>query len=220
MLGLEFSVVAGSLAVWIVAACGLTRRPATSILLWFACSLLAIKLSGRDYAHYWVLLTPPTALLAGLGWTAVRHGHPRTLAAVGAAALIGGVLVVAGFSLHLKRDPHADLVAAVRQVPGELYVAGDAELYMLAGRTPERREFYPSILIVNPRTAGVVLDGLRACPPAATVLGRPHPVKETLDWEAPLAAIYRRKQTFENAWLFSEPRVACDQYAQAEGDQP
>jgi hypothetical protein len=221
MLGLEFSVVAGSLAVWIVAACGLTRRPATSILLWFACSLLAIKLSGRDYAHYWVLLAPPAALLAGLGWTAVRSGHPRTLAAVGVAAFVGVALGVSGMVYGWQeRDANARLVAAVGTVPGELYVAGDSDVYVLAERAPQRRVFYPSPMLVDDREEGRMLAELRACPPAATVLQRPAPLLETLDWEAPLAAIYRRKQTFENAWLFSEPRVACDQYAHAEGDQP
>lgn len=101
-------VVGAAWPVWGLAAVGATapawdpsaRRPAAFLALFAACSALAIVPGLRFTEHYWILLLPAVALLAGVGTAALVH----RLAPRGAAALALGVALpaaaVAGTLLH------------------------------------------------------------------------------------------------------------------------
>jgi hypothetical protein len=215
LFGVEVSVLIGSAALWLVAAFGFGRSSHRAMLaVWLGCAVLAAKATGYDYAHYYVLLAPPVALLAGRGWVAIVD---RRSAIVGATVLILGVATV-GVSLAALglarelRDEDSALSAAIREQPGEFYLAGDrSQIYATAEREPSRRVFFSVPLVVRPDWEGDAMRDIADCPPAAVAYVKSDRSTYDLEWAGFLAQLYAATQDFKNAVLYSSPVRSCDE---------
>ena len=203
VLPLVLAAVAGAFAV---------RRDGSRPLLWAACALAAVKanaIGGRtEYAHYYILLAPPAALLApaGLRTLTARNAGIAALSISGAISIS---LIVIALGLAMRRPaPDASLVAAIERADGELYTIGvPAQIYVAVGRQPQRRLFFDNALLIHPGWREEALTGLEACPPSVLIL--PSAPPPWLEWTAPLRASYTARERVGAYDVLTDARVPC-----------
>jgi 4-amino-4-deoxy-L-arabinose transferase-like glycosyltransferase len=165
---------------------GHARRLVRIGLAWLVLGWVFARSSGEVYAHYFVVLTPPLALLAGAGLGALAPR--RALPALVLCALVA-VLAAGGWRDALEvpaqrrwmgtEQPQLAGIGAAAQLvqritrPGDrVYVVsnfgrGGQIVYWLADRRPAHRLMFPSEML-PPRLDEVTAD-LTARPPAALV---------------------------------------------------
>ena len=98
-------------ALWLLAALGLgalawdaaARRRAPFVLLWTASGLFAVALGLRFTDHYFILLLPAAALLAGVGASAAGRVLAAGRAGRATALAVGLVAVAAALALARER---------------------------------------------------------------------------------------------------------------------
>jgi hypothetical protein len=212
MLSMPGPVLIGALPLWGAAAADAVRCRDSRLWLLLACGVAATKLSGQQFDHYYVLLLPAAALLAGRGldWALELRPARLVLAAATAAALVP---IVAGVPT-LVRDfnsihhPLANANAAIDATPGELYVLADhAQPYLHAGRAPQRRFFYDIPLSVRPGWSEQTRAELLACPPA--VLVTLEDARFPAPWRHEITALYGRRIGIEGGSVYLDPSHHC-----------
>jgi hypothetical protein len=212
MLSMPGPVLIGSLPLWAAAVAGAVRCRDSRLWLLLACGVAATKLSGQQFDHYYVLLLPAAAMLAGggLDWALELRPARLVLAAAAAAALVP---VVAGFPTLIRdfdriHHPLANAQAAIDATPGELYVLADhAQPYVHAGRAPQRRFFYDIPLSVRPGWSEQTRAELLACPPA--VLVTLEDARFPAPWRHEITALYGRRIGIEGGSVFLNPSHHC-----------
>jgi hypothetical protein len=143
---------------------------------------VAAVLPGQKFAHYLQLLLPPAVLLAGVGAASCR-GWKLAVPAVVVVGLIvlqlhwftasprdrAAKLHPAGFFLDV-----ADAGAALRELPGTLYVwADEPQAYLLANKRPPAAGLWKMHTVdgpVAPFLAQRTLEMLQRHPPDAVAL--------------------------------------------------
>ncbi len=206
-------VLIGSLPLWCAAAGGALRRPDARLLLFGACGLAATKLSGQQFNHYYVLLLPPAALLAGRGLDrVVDYRAGRAALAVGSALAllplsIGFVPLVRDYDrLH---HPLGAAQSAIDATDGEFYLLGDhSQPYVHAGRMPTRRFFFDVPLVVRPEWGEQVRQDLLACPPAVLVTAEDRLFR--VAWKDEITSLYARSIETEGGTVWVEPVRRCE----------
>jgi hypothetical protein len=138
------------LALAVVALVGLIavaprRKERVLVGAWLVAALAAFNLGGLFWAHYYVQLLPPLALLAGIGATAFESRAIAVVlccAAVAPVALtVGGIAVGAdGYGVRYEKsydvDTHVAAFLRAHSRPSDRIYALDsrADLYYLADR--------------------------------------------------------------------------------------
>ena len=133
-----------------------------------------------------------------------------TLVAVASCLTVAAT--VAGIVLVNRPAPeYTALVEAIQQRPGELYMFGGyPQVYISAGREPDRRFFYNVPLIVSKQAFEETVSGLRSCSPELVVVDN----KPDAEW-APIAQradidrLYARRQSFGDFDLLTDPAQSC-----------
>lgn len=112
-------VLIGGLPLWCAALVGAIRQRDRLIWLWALCGLISVRASGLNFSHQYVLLVPPAALLAGIGFDRILRS--RILAII-ESILSAGVLAVVASALVLfgGAKPFQQMVDALRTAQGEL----------------------------------------------------------------------------------------------------
>lgn len=196
----------GSLPLWYAAMVGAVYQRNRLLWLWALCGLIAVKATGFNFAHYYALLVPPSALLAGIGMDRLLQRRP-SLKALGVLSVLAIVVVLAGLWFAIT-PPHQPLLDAVRANDGEVYVLGDrTEIYAHADRQPERRFFYSVPLAVRPDWGREMKRALRECPPDVLVI--PYENLFPMDWSEEVASVYKRRAEFEDGAVLTKPRFMC-----------
>jgi hypothetical protein len=172
----------------------------------------SVKLSGQQFNHYYTLLAPGVALLAGPGiaWAWPRIAPRSTLFALAALSTLP---IIFGFSPLITDygDIHHPLGAAAAEIaaaPGEFYVLGDhGQSYVFADRQPQRRFFFVSPAVVRPEWGDELRAGLIACPPAVLVVAEDSlfPVR----WQTDVTSLYSRKIDTPAGAVYLNPTTTC-----------
>jgi hypothetical protein len=213
LLTIPAPVLIGSLPLWCAAVAGLAGRYNARLLLLAACGLAATKLSGQQFAHYYVLLLPGAALLAGRGldWAmSYRAGQ----AAIAVGALLAVAPICIGFPSLVRdydrsRHPLAAAQAAIDATPGETYVlAGHAQPYVHAGRVPQRRFFFSVPLAVRPAWGEDVRRDLAACPPPVLITSNDAAFR--VPWQDEITTLYARHIEVTDGTVWLAPVRNCD----------
>jgi 4-amino-4-deoxy-L-arabinose transferase-like glycosyltransferase len=169
------------------------RRIVALGLGWLLLAWVSARSTGRTYPHYFVPITPPLALLAGIGLAAVLRRAPQARVAVVAAVLcaLAATLALEGWRASVAVPPDrrwlstdnspvasvddaADYVHRITDADDRVYVVtggatnGGQLLYWLADRRPADRLIFPSDM-VPPRFDEVSVR-LARDPPAALVV--------------------------------------------------
>jgi len=126
----------------IAAVVALLRRDRRIIgpLVWAAVSVVAILFYKPLFPHHLVMLTPPLALVAGVGLAPILTLRARGLAVAGlvlATAAAGAFIVVRDTRPLLRPDIHdAEMATAVRAVsrPGEFWISDNPYAVAVADR--------------------------------------------------------------------------------------
>ena len=168
-------------------------RPLVRIAVaWLALGWIFARSSGRDYAHYFVVVTPPLALLVGAGLAVAGRLAPALRVAIPAFVLcvLSAQLAVDGWRRALDVPAHrrwmgtdqaqlagldeaARLVGRITRPRDRVYVVSSAGrggqlLYWLADRRPAHRLMFPGEMA--PSRLDEVARDLAQHPPAALVL--------------------------------------------------
>jgi 4-amino-4-deoxy-L-arabinose transferase-like glycosyltransferase len=205
-------LILGALPVWVAAVVGAFRTRRAILILWAASGYVAAKATGYDFTHYYILLLPPVALLAGLGFDryltrrAVRWVSPLSVSLAASVAFLGVALLSAQAD-----DPFDEFVRSNGELPpGELYVLGfRSEIYAYAGRQPERRFFFSVPLILSEEWGRTARAELARCPPVVLVIPDEDPLFP-VDWSPEIAQLYRVRQEYERGIVLTEPLRPCD----------
>lgn len=228
-------VLVGGLPFWALGAAGAgiaawrRGREGWLVLLWAAGSWGAVKLTGRDLAHYYVQLLPAAALLGALALERLTIVCPRALRGVLALGVLGPLLAFQAalwaayaFDAQRRAEVHSETLhacdaaapvigawVAAHTAPGEpVYNLGrDTGVYFYAHRPPAHRMLYDRSFYLDPPTASETAASLRRDPPRIIIDSHscipglpPLPAFETL-----LAERYARVATVEHATMY-EPR--------------
>ncbi len=172
----------------------------------------SVKLSGQQFNHYYTLLAPGVALLAGPGiaWAWPRIAPRTTLVAL---AVLSTLPVVFGFSPLITdyHDIHHPLGAAAAEIaatPGEFYVLGDhGQSYVFADRQPERRFFFASPAVVRPEWGDQLRASLVACPPAVLVVAED--ALFPVPWQSDVTSLYTREIDTPAGAVYLDPTQPC-----------
>lgn len=155
---------------------------------WFLAGCLGILIGGRVYFHYYYLVLPPLALLAGMrlagrwgkGWSGWR-GRVRAAWAVWSIFWVAAALGYSGWR-YVERGnlttadwmPAARLLAGAKTAAGPqtLFVWGYCpQLYTVSGLSPATRFTTADYLTGRtPKTAGLEYDPLAPAPSSLTKL--------------------------------------------------
>jgi hypothetical protein len=192
LLNMPRIILLGGLTFWLIAGIGVMRAATRrerhdGLLLLFALgSFAGVKMSGLDYAHYYVQLLPPVALLGGLALPSMFGTRRRRLA----GALLLWLPLVFNGALYLDSiTPASDRAEAVgvrdceasapeigayihSHTPdgARIYNVGrDAEIYYYADRLPATRFFYDRTFLADPATVTETTGALSAAPPTLVV---------------------------------------------------
>ncbi len=208
-------VVVGALPIWLLALRGVSARRHPVLLLWAVFGLIAVEMTGLSFAHYYALLAAPAALLAGQGLDRTLGKRRSFHVALAVGGLVNIALIVLAVAMTLRRPaPYADVANAIHRTEGDVYVLGDrAQIYALAGRQPERRLFFSIPLVVRADWGNEVRTDLESCPPAILVVPR-HNLFE-VSWAPDVEALYASRRSFDDAMMFTQPRIACQRSSRA-----
>lgn len=213
-----------SLPLWLAAAAGLPLCRSPRVFLLAALSLAAVKAPGYDFSHYYALLAPAAAMLAAIallrgasflrdrdGPLPVRAARATLVSIAAVCAAAAAIVNVAGIVyLAVNEDPYADIARAARAHPGEVYVLGEkGQVYVLAGRMPERRFFTSIPLAVREDWGQAAQRDLRACPPDVLVTIGDKPLFD-IPWQREIVAMYGTHVVFEHGAVHTAPSPACD----------
>ncbi len=199
-------VLIGALPLWYSALAGAFRQRNRLIWLWAVCGVVSVKATGLDWAHDYALLAPPAALFAAIGLDRIFQRRVIT-------AVLGFVaIIVVAFDLFVVAwsgaRPQQAMIDAIHTAKGEVYVLGDRTyLYAYADRQPERRFFVSTHLVARSDWGEAMRQQLIACPPDLLVIpkGNVFPV----DWEDDVTAGYGQRTEYDDAVLFTLPKVPC-----------
>jgi len=205
-------VLLGALPVWVAVAVGVARERRWVVWIFLAGSVAAVKSTGYNFGHYYVLMAPAAALLAGAGFDDLLRRGRLARAVLVPSALMSTAAIFSGFLLlafDSDRDRlYDDVVAEIDRHPGELYMLGTLpEIYMLADRQPERQYFFSIPLVFNERWGEETRADLLACPPDLLVIPKVNWTQ--VDWTSDVADAYRTRMEFKNASLLTDPERVC-----------
>jgi hypothetical protein len=199
-------VLIGGLPLWCAALVGAIRQRDRLIWVWALCGLIAVKASGLNWGHQYVLLAPPAALLAGIGFDRILRS--RILAVTESILSAGTFVVMASALVLFGARPLQKIVDAVRTTEGEVYVlGGKTEIYTYAGRQPQRRFFYSVPLVVRSDWGREMREDLLACPPDVLVI--PEGSLFQVDWKDDVASVYERRAEFDTGTVLTQPKLPC-----------
>ncbi len=210
LLDVSYLLIIAMLPVWIAGSIGVALcRERAALIVWALCGVVAVKVSGFDYDHYYALLMPPLALLASEGLLYVhRHRSLRYVFAPagGVALLLCGLTVIAVVDTA-GRSPSERLADAIGSEPGEVYVLGSRpEVYVYAERQPQRRFFFSIPLVMKEDWGEETRAGLLACPPAVLVV--PETDIYEVDWRDEVERLYAERADYDGGSVFTEPTAA------------
>ena len=205
-------LVLSALPVWIAAIYGTARERRPLFLVWGACGYLAAKTPGYDFTHYYILLAPPLALLAGQGFDAYLARRPFRLVsplAVWAAFSAAIVFIVSAASIT-ERDGYEEFAESHSLPGGELYVLGHfSDIYVYSDREPQRRYFFSVPLSVDERLGQKERAALLACLPDVVVVPERSLDLYPLRWATEIEAQYRSRQDYDGGFVLTDPLATC-----------
>jgi 4-amino-4-deoxy-L-arabinose transferase-like glycosyltransferase len=187
---------------------GRHRRLVAIAATWFVLEYAGAKFGVRDFAHYFVPVLAPCAILIAVGGDALAahltgiENRARTALVVCAWLPLATFLVFTGALQRLQTgaDPSvpinnqiADVVDEVTATNARIYVAGfdtGFQIYWDADRNPATRFFWAegmgaSPYSYDPHYVSVVERTLRRRPPAAVVVWPSSQASSTNDYVAP-----------------------------------
>jgi 4-amino-4-deoxy-L-arabinose transferase-like glycosyltransferase len=206
-------LVLGALPVWLAAAYGAAKSRTMLLIVWVLCGYLSAKLPGYDFTHYYILMAPPLALLAGQGLDAYLIRRPWTWVSPLSVASVLSLGIVAAVALTsvFTRDDFERYMAERTLPAGELYVLGHlSEIYVYADREPQRRIFFSVPLVVNEEWGAIERQSLIDCPPAVVVI--PHRSQEIfpIGWIDDIRALYGERDEYSGGTLLTGPISPCE----------
>lgn len=211
LFGAHWGVVLGTLPVWIGALVGLAKERRAAIWMLAATSFIATKSTGLNFGHYYALLAPSAALLAGIGMVQLR-GNARSIVWILVPSTLLAILIVAVglFAFAIRdRDRFRQDWEELRAHPGELYVlGGHPEIYVYADRQPARRYFFSVPLVVNEHWGEETRADLIACPPDVLVV--PAANEFQVDWVNDLVDVYASRREVDAGAIYTEPLTRCE----------
>jgi 4-amino-4-deoxy-L-arabinose transferase-like glycosyltransferase len=211
VFAVHWGVLLPALPVWIAAAIGVARERRLVVWLLILSSFLAMRSTGLNFGHYYALLAPAAALLAGVGLEYLTRHTRRAVWVLVPSTVIGVTVLAAGLLAYaLLDDPsYEEVVREIDHHPGELYVlGGHSEIYAYTDRQPLRRYFFSPPMVFNEHWGDETRADLLACAPDVMLI--PERNEFQVGWADEIGDVYALRKDFDFGVLYAEPFIDCE----------